>query len=467
MNRRQFIHLAQALGLSTWCGEMAFAHSRDHHKIRVRKSLNHGGAMADARKFNAGIGKLKANPVATDYKSWTYWANVHGVPPPVPAEMAKVWGQCAHRTPHFLTWHRAYMFFMEALIREVTQDDSFAIPYWDWFDDPAMPAQFTDGTLPHLLHSPRAYNPRQLLRAPFLANDFTEFYKLFEPNPHGAAHLMVGGDMANEQISGGDPIFWAHHVNVDRLWDAWLAMDPTRANSTEKEWLDQQFVFDTAGKKVIRVSDMLDTAKLGYCYESLQLPDLHDEIPPQPQVILPVTPAAKTTGLVQPDTAAKTSLALTGASVSVALPILNSEREKVANIMRDPQQRDHDLTLTLSDFHVTERGLKRGYSYRIYANLPAKARSGEQHRDMYLGEINSFLLGRQADHASPVVYSLNAIIGRQMRRALWSTNEVRFSFVSADTNEKEVLLEVGSVELAVSSPGAATASTDHHHHAAH
>ncbi|MGH8655893.1 MAG: tyrosinase family protein [Gammaproteobacteria bacterium] len=68
-----------------------------------------------------------------------YWANSHGTPNsvPVPPALRNVWRQCHHGTDHFLSWHRAYVFFFfESLIREITQTDTFALPYWQWYGSP-------------------------------------------------------------------------------------------------------------------------------------------------------------------------------------------------------------------------------------------------------------------------------------------------------------------------------------------
>ena len=40
------------------------------------------------------------------------------------------------------------------------------------------------------------------------------------PQTHNAGHRFIGGHMGGD-FSPNDPIFWLHHANVDRLWDAW------------------------------------------------------------------------------------------------------------------------------------------------------------------------------------------------------------------------------------------------------
>ncbi|KAL8285577.1 hypothetical protein RB597_002584 [Gaeumannomyces tritici] len=60
---------------------------------------------------------------------------------------------------------------------------------------------------------------------------------------HGGGHIGVGGntgDIANVNSSPGDPIFYLHHTNLDRIWAEWQARDwPARKSDfsgPRKEW---------------------------------------------------------------------------------------------------------------------------------------------------------------------------------------------------------------------------------------
>jgi hypothetical protein len=54
---------------------------------------------------------------------------------------------CPHGNWWFLVWHRGYIGWLEAKIRELSGDPEFALPYWDWTKTPRIPAAMFDGVL--------------------------------------------------------------------------------------------------------------------------------------------------------------------------------------------------------------------------------------------------------------------------------------------------------------------------------
>lgn len=74
-----------------------------------------------------------------------------------------------------------------------------------------------------------ADNVRALLSSP----NITEFNQLINLGNtpgvqalHGGGHQGVGGDMGDFWSSPGDPIFYLHHAQIDRLWTLWQQSDP-------------------------------------------------------------------------------------------------------------------------------------------------------------------------------------------------------------------------------------------------
>ncbi|KAG6915526.1 hypothetical protein DXG01_011023 [Tephrocybe rancida] len=48
------------------------------------------------------------------------------------------------------------------------------------------------------------------------------------PKLHDAGHRLIGGDMSDTYSSSGDPLFFLHHANLDRIWWGWQMEDPKR-----------------------------------------------------------------------------------------------------------------------------------------------------------------------------------------------------------------------------------------------
>jgi tyrosinase len=53
----------------------------------------------------------------------------------------------AHMRPAFLPWHRQYLYMFENALREVSGDDTIALPYWDWTDPAARKVIFSTSFL--------------------------------------------------------------------------------------------------------------------------------------------------------------------------------------------------------------------------------------------------------------------------------------------------------------------------------
>ena len=89
------------------------------------------------------------------------------------------------------------------------------------------------------------YNPRCLVRdlAPGFSNqtkpsdvakvigephDLSSFDDLFESltGVHAGGHFLMGGVGIDAYASPGDPAFYLHHAQVDRVWSIWQALKP-------------------------------------------------------------------------------------------------------------------------------------------------------------------------------------------------------------------------------------------------
>lgn len=57
---------------------------------------------------------------------------------------------------------------------------------------------------------------------------YTDAWPCWSKYPHSSAHLAVGGTLYDQSASPGDPVFFLHHTNLDRLWWEWQSQNASR-----------------------------------------------------------------------------------------------------------------------------------------------------------------------------------------------------------------------------------------------
>jgi tyrosinase len=216
-----------------------------------------------------------------DNRGYQYFAGLHGLP-----------GQyCRHGNPPgsdplFLPWHRAYLYFFELALRD--QVATATLSWWDWTSPAShragIPAAFADeqvvGTPNPLSKAPvqpaarRNGQPKETFRQPgqptglpsaaqvqtiLSVRSFSDFTTQIE-DVHNAVHGWTGGTMGIIPWAAYDPIFWAHHGNIDRLWRIWQLRHP------------QNFPASFLGRALppfpLTVAQTLNIKTLGYDYAS-------------------------------------------------------------------------------------------------------------------------------------------------------------------------------------------------------
>jgi hypothetical protein len=216
------------------------------------------------------------------------------------------WNTCqshAGQDPnHFLPWHRIFVYYFEQIVREVSGRTDFTLPYWNYTSyDPAkrgvVPLQFrlkSDAVFAPLYRSDRSTlaNTGQPIHqgqagdamsiSTAMAKQYyntvgsvTGFCRDIDSGIHGRIHVLTGTskNMGKISYAAQDPLFWVHHVNIDRLWASWNANG--RTNPTSGSWRDRGFTFaDRLGLRVTaRLKDFFDTRALGYVYDRYVGPD--------------------------------------------------------------------------------------------------------------------------------------------------------------------------------------------------
>jgi tyrosinase len=218
-----------------------------------------------------------------DTNGFWFWAELHGVPK----------NKCEHSPSTgydnlFLPWHRAYLYRLELALQ--TKVPGATLPWWDWPSSRSgsgVPAAYEDlaNALNPLASADFPPQVAQLLakegmpgatwrepgdpsRLPskpevdkiLELESFDDFSRMLEVQLHNRVHGWVGGAMGIVAIAAYDPLFWAHHTMVDRLWDLWQVLHSSRG---PRPGIWGKIL---RGGLDLTVGDVLDTHALGYDY---------------------------------------------------------------------------------------------------------------------------------------------------------------------------------------------------------
>ncbi|KAK7327922.1 hypothetical protein VNO77_22015 [Canavalia gladiata] len=283
-------------------------------------------------KYKKAVGLMKNLP-SDDPRNFTQQANVHCAYcdgayqqvgfPNLDLQVHNCW--------LFFPYHRWYLYFYERILGSLINDPTFALPYWNW-DAPKgmqLPSIYTDPKSPlydplrNANHQPPTlvdldFNPDDPDSQGTISANLTIMYrqvvsngktpKLFLGNtyragdeadpgggsvenvPHGPVHGWTGDinqpnneNMGTFYSAARDPIFYSHHSNIDRLWSIWKTLGGKRKDFTDPDWLESGFVFYDENKNLVRVKvkDCLDTTKLRYVYQDVDIPWLNSKPTPR------------------------------------------------------------------------------------------------------------------------------------------------------------------------------------------
>jgi tyrosinase len=235
---------------------------------------------------------MRAFMALTDDRGYRQQAAIHGLPLPI---------SCEHGTLMFLPWHRAYLYLFERRLQD-RGDANIGLPWWDWTSAAShasgIPAAYTERRVGNVANPLFDFNPRlpasdvALLRADprtrgalTAANDprtrrepdlpdelprqatirsilaaptFADFSRRLE-NVHDGVHIWVGGTMSVVPTAAYDPIFWAHHAMIDRLWYLWQLGHP--GSDPPASMMNRALA-----PFPLTVAQVLDISRLGYDY---------------------------------------------------------------------------------------------------------------------------------------------------------------------------------------------------------
>ena len=203
-----------------------------------------------------------------------------------------IYANQVHYNWYVWPWHRLYLWSMEQKLQKAVGEPSLALHYWDWTKSNFIPEHYWGDESNPLFNVTRLVSATDEIPKDFInvgASFRASHYKTFGGYPaikqrgeaqldgiaeqsfHNNIHNWIGGQMATFTESGFDPIFYAHHGNCDRIWDAWRAYSPDNQLPDDEEWLEKRlFATDGNGRPVdFKIKDLLDSEALGYRFADL------------------------------------------------------------------------------------------------------------------------------------------------------------------------------------------------------
>jgi len=385
------------------------------------------------------------------------------------AAAEQCWATCQHGSPYFTTWHRWYLYYFERICRKMANHPEFVLPYWNYASDTGsslqLPGAFTelpqDPSAPQnvlyfddrgigfadgqatgpqnvamneggfMPYSQTQYGPALSTQQMFPADDANHisvdptspvYLALgltgrLECSPHDNVHVNVGGWMQNVPSAAGDPIFFVHHCQIDRLYASWEAMPGSSYNfgsggsdPDEQSWKSRTGVYvDEDGTVVTKkLVDAVNTTALGYGYDNLVPP-----APPALTALLAARASSTTRLVVAAMEAKKFDVKSGGATVTLAPAPGAAPAAAGATLNAVPANTPHTLLL---------QGIKLLRLPRaplsVFLNLP-KGAPPRLNNPYYVGTLNFFnfdlTTGAPMDHSDDSAHADHKAAGAEAR----------------------------------------------------
>jgi tyrosinase len=427
---------------------------------------NSGGLRTGTAELKKRVDEIYGNPAShTPQAAWKQAA-------------LACWASCTHASPYFTTWHRWYLYYFERICRAMCKDHTFMLPYWNYASDIGtslqLPAKFVDQSSRLIFDdrglgfaNPQGTGPQNVAMnnggyMPFPQIDYgpalgakvmfpsdTNFFAPPSPDylklgftgrvecvPHDMVHDNVGGWMGNVPSAAGDPIFFVHHCQIDRLYASWETESGISYNwgssssqPDETTWKSRTASFvDEKGKLVkVKLGDAISTEALGYGYDGLATPSpvaVVAAAAPSPTPTAPTPPLAL---------AAMRSTAFSVGSGGASVTLTPEGPTASANAVGADKS---STTLVLEGIKLLRRPPA---PLSVFLNLP-KGAAPELGSPFYVGTLNlfNFDLGSgglmvhpgetaHADHPAPAAearFDVGEVLRRQRAAGLWDGGAV-------------------------------------------
>jgi tyrosinase len=456
---------------------------------RVRHDLTSADGQKMLKIYADGVKQMMALP-ERDPRGWLFQWYTHAVRSDrtKASEITRVYGaasspekQLAQDTwstcqPHFppyaedffLPWHRMFVLCLEQIVRQITKEDSFTLPYWNYTDvsQRALPAEFRkqgDPTWGSLYRKDRNNGvntgtpidklpgalPIDLNAMKLPTYGGAGFCSSLDNDPHGSVHSDVGNSVGMGRVpwAANDPIFWMHHCNIDRIWASW-----NKAGGKNPSLTGSYTFADRDGKKIqLDVSKFLDTASQGYEYDKyLPRSPGSTPFPPERQLVAFAVHATtkQVSGALSLGAAAVTvkltaAAAAPGALAPAVAPNANLVSDSLKAVPADKQ-----FVLTLENVRATA---EVGAGYDVYYGLP-EGQSPNRESPAYVGSVSFFGVAPHGDdHAMADMpgRSISFVITQPVRQTLDAAPAAAASVTLVPTNAPAAgsMPTIGSISL--------------------
>ena len=241
-NRRIFLKgvgaVSTSLVLATLGGCEHLLEEIEHRPTRRWIGSGSHAVNHDLAIYTDAVNRMKGLSPG-DARNWNSIAAIHGT-----ALAGFIW--CQHGNDHFFDWHRGYLLNFERICQKLTGEKHFGLPYWNWNQNPDVPAPFLDtaSTLfaarsnTSMSGDPSGATTGATLDPIFGDSNFYTFSSQLEGTPHNTVHGYIGGgDLFGGGGSASDPLFWAHHCMVDYSWYKWN-VELGNDNTNDPAWGD-------------------------------------------------------------------------------------------------------------------------------------------------------------------------------------------------------------------------------------
>jgi hypothetical protein len=291
-----------------------FRRGQDTRPIVQRQSVS-SLSSSQIKEFRLAFARLRSLP-STDNRRWVIQADMHAI---YCQACNHDLVQSVHGSWIFFPWHRAFLYYFERILGSLVGDlNNFRLPYWDWENHRFQPEIYAiPANSNNSLYDANRYAPiNQGANLPAtdgsaariaLLDGITDFSTFggtarrggaCESNPHDPIHDDIGShtspfhDMGHLGYAARDPIFYAHHGNIDKIWSNWNALAATRPfpayrNPGDPAFLSERWNFYDENRRVVSMSaaDVLDYPKyLRYSYPTPSRSPTSSSVEESPQV---------------------------------------------------------------------------------------------------------------------------------------------------------------------------------------